>query len=114
MFFLFRQNNTGGDFHLRPDKGISVRVVVEAGSSAAADARAEAIGLYFDGVEDGHDCECCGDRWYRAHLRGGFDDPARVADALGSTDWTAGEAAYTYVHYLDGRVLGLDIAGNPC
>ena len=27
---------------------------------------AEDIGLYFDGVEQGMDCSCCGDRWYRA------------------------------------------------
>jgi hypothetical protein len=23
--------------------------------------------VYFDGVDSGDDCPCCGDRWYRSH-----------------------------------------------
>lgn len=58
-YFTFRQNNSGGSF-IKP----AHNVVIEADSADDANHRAEAIGLYFDGCDDGMDCECCGDRWY--------------------------------------------------
>jgi hypothetical protein len=32
-------------------------------------------GIYFNGVEDGQDCECCGDRWYPQLNYIGDDEP---------------------------------------
>lgn len=62
-FFHFRQNNSGGSFHCDENAGIAINVIIEANDAADANERAEKIGLYFNGVSNGHDCECCGDRW---------------------------------------------------
>lgn len=61
MFYQFRQNNSYGRFVFDKERGISTEVWVEADDLVEATARAEAIGLYFDGAGD---CPCCGDRWY--------------------------------------------------
>lgn len=66
-FFAFRQNNSGGSFDHEPSEGIGLTVWVEAVDAAHANARAELIGLYFNGCQDGRDCSCCGDRWYEAY-----------------------------------------------
>jgi hypothetical protein len=59
MFFTYRQNNSGGRF-------IGAKyVIVEAESAKEADEIAEENDVYFDGVSDGYDCGCCGDRWSR-------------------------------------------------
>lgn len=60
-FYHYDQNNSGGAF-IEP----ALNVFIEASSPEEADAIAEANGLYFDGVDDGYDCDCCGDRWSRA------------------------------------------------
>lgn len=64
-WFTYRQNNSGGSFH--ECTGIGVCVIVEARDAEHADQRATEIGVYFDGVDDGLDCPCCGDRWYRKY-----------------------------------------------
>jgi len=61
MFYTFRQNNSGGEYDIN-DK-VNEIVIVEADSAAEANLKAEWIGLYFDGVDNDLDCECCGDRW---------------------------------------------------
>lgn len=58
-WFCFEQNNSGGVF----DKHMGYAIYVEAATSAEANARAESFGVYFDGVRNGSDCPCCGDRW---------------------------------------------------
>lgn len=63
-FFAYRQNNSGGSFMC--DENVAHLVVIEAADAATADALAETHGIYFDGVESGQDCSCCGDRWDRA------------------------------------------------
>lgn len=63
-WYHFNQNNSGGSFHHDAAAGIGANVWVEAHTFDEACARARNIGLYFDGVSDGIDCECCGDRWY--------------------------------------------------
>lgn len=62
-FFHFHQNNSGGFFDNYAGSGIGCGVIIEAGSAADANTRAEAIGLYFDGCASRTDCSCCGDRW---------------------------------------------------
>jgi hypothetical protein len=59
MFYTYSQNNSGGKC-----KGPALYVIIEADSAKEANERAiSEAGLYFDGVADGIDCECCGDRW---------------------------------------------------
>jgi len=60
-FYTFYQNNSGGFF-----TGPAQYVIIEAPNPKVADAMAEINGLYFDGVLDELDCDCCGDRWHRA------------------------------------------------
>jgi len=61
MFYTFSQNNSGGSFEVTDS--VAEYVVVEANDLTHAIERALAIGIYFDGVNAGLDCECCGDRW---------------------------------------------------
>lgn len=67
-FFEYSQNNSGGGFDL--DENVSYTVYVEADSAEEANKKAEEIGIYFDGIDKGLDCECCGDRWYPAYGEG--------------------------------------------
>lgn len=107
-YYHYSQNNSGGSFvH---DEYLSIHVVIAAHNTEHADERAEALGIYFDGAEDGSDCPCCGDRWFRVYGHDGRDFPhvygEPVAHALpsGSIDWTRGEHPHTIVHHLDGSV----------
>ncbi len=60
--FQFRQNNSGGQY-MGPKF-----VVVKADDADQANQIAQDQGpVYFDGVADGRDCDCCGDRWYPVH-----------------------------------------------
>ena len=61
-WYQYTQNNSGGSMDV--NERLSHYVLVQARDSVHADERAEQIGIYFNGVEDGMDCECCGDRWY--------------------------------------------------
>lgn len=76
MFFTYHQNNSYGRFDYDYDKGISRNVIVEADTANVANARAEDIGLYFDGEGD---CHCCGTRW---------------SDAWGDTEGTPSPQCY--------------------
>lgn len=93
-FYLFLQNNSGGGYD-RTDK-LDVGTVIEARTADEANERAESLGIYFDGVRDEIDCDCCGDRW----------SPVGEADALplnvldSEYDWVTSKI----IHYLDGRV----------
>lgn len=62
-FWLYSQLNTGGYF----DDNLPRRLWIQAETPGEANLRALAIGIYFDGVETGDDCECCGDRWDAAY-----------------------------------------------
>lgn len=63
MFYYFQQNNSGGKYQVGAQ--VTRLVIIEADSALEANAIAKNNGIYFDGVEYGHDCECCGDRWYK-------------------------------------------------
>lgn len=65
-WYKFRQNNSGGSFQYKPERGISVEVIIEANDYREVLDRAELIGLYFNGCDSGMDCNCCGDRWYES------------------------------------------------
>lgn len=61
FWFKYDQNNSGGVFI-----GPAYNVYVEAFDDDQANEIAEQNGVYFDGVDEGIDCECCGDRWSRS------------------------------------------------
>ena len=63
-WYEFDQNNSGGNF-VTNDK-LCHRIFIEAEDADAANKKAEELGIYFNGVEEGKDCPCCGDRWYSA------------------------------------------------
>lgn len=62
MFYQFDQNNSGGRF-VTDDK-LCHRLFIEADTLSEALEKAEELGCYWNGVADGIDCSCCGDRWY--------------------------------------------------
>jgi hypothetical protein len=107
-FFHYSQNNSGGVFDYDADAGISDNVIIEADSAEHANDRAQEIGIYFDGVSDGHDCDCCGDRWYEIRSGGeGNGEPMIYGRPLAEHEpfgWIDGFQAF--VHYADGRVVG--------
>ena len=61
-FYEFSQNNSGGGFDT--DDKLCHRLFIEADSNEEAISKAENLGCYWNGVDEGMDCECCGDRWY--------------------------------------------------
>ena len=61
MFYEFRQNNSGGYFDV--DENLCHRLYIEADTQSEAISKAEELGCYWDGVDNGIDCPCCGDRW---------------------------------------------------
>jgi hypothetical protein len=116
MFYTYDQNNSGGSFNFNAESGVSHYVIIEADSDEQANDRAESIGLYFNGVEDGLDCECCGSRWYSPQeatsIPSNYGEPINL-----DKSFTEAHAAVRYskkwmkdkpegfVHYLDGRII---------
>lgn len=100
MFYHYSQNNSGGEYDLDAPMGIGVHVVVEAPNAIMANAQAESIGLYFDGVDDGRDCPCCGDRWHPV-----YEDEGEIFPHIYGAQLSEGEhKSSIFVHYLDGTV----------
>lgn len=62
-FFEFSQNNSGGSFTV--DEKLCHRLFIEADSYEEAVDKAENLGCYWNGVDEGMDCSCCGDRWHQ-------------------------------------------------
>lgn len=105
-FFTFDQNNSGGSFDYDGERGITHYVIIEAADRHQAVDRAEEIGLYFDGVSDGRDCPCCGDRWSRP-----WQDPTDAPEVWGNPVSQARSSGFfrngqkeIAVHYADGRI----------
>lgn len=97
-FFKFNQNNSGGRFHIDDENGIGPDVWIEAHSADEANSIAESMGIYFDGIDDGRDCSCCGDRWYRVWNESGRDTP--TIDSKYDFRWHD----TVYIHRLDGSL----------
>jgi len=64
-WYHFNQNNPGGSWDI--DDKIDKNVFIQAHSHYEANGLAQDIGIYFDGVENGLDCRCCGNRWTHAY-----------------------------------------------
>ena len=60
-WYNFSQNNSGGSFMVN-DK-VCHELYIEAETFDEAVSKAEFLGCYWNGVGDGIDCPCCGDRW---------------------------------------------------
>jgi hypothetical protein len=60
-FWEFSQNNSGGVYTV--NEKICHTLYIEADSEDKAKEKAFDLGVYFDGVVSGIDCDCCGDRW---------------------------------------------------
>ena len=102
-FYTFNQNNSGGSFVADKKNGISEFVIIEALTADDANTRAENIGIYFNGCEDGNDCPCCGDRWYQASE----SDAEKIPSLYGKPVEEA-EAGWfrkdVFIHYMDGKI----------
>lgn len=95
MFFEFDQNNSGGIF-TRPAHS----VWIEADSADEANKLAEENGLYFNGCDDGLDCDCCGDRWYPCTGQDGKEIPV-----LRTNGWLKQSGVpWWIVYYKNGEV----------
>lgn len=109
-FFTFDQNNSGGSFRRDEKSGIGRYVIIEAYDATHANARAEDLGIYFDGCSDGFDCSCCGDRWHRAYDSDGEEFPEVYGndvrkDGAYYNDWCWQEnEVCVFVHNLDGTI----------
>lgn len=98
-FYLYNQNNSGGHMKIDLISGITEYVIVEANSPEEADNYFESIGGYFDGVYAGVDCDCCGDRWYRAE-----DWNAVNPYDIKRRGFNCSDKDALVIHFLDGRV----------
>ena len=103
MFYHFSQNNSGGCFH--NDDLVCIHMIIEARHAAEANDRAEGLGIYFDGVENDRDCDCCGDRWYQAWGQGD-DEPLIYGahPAAYAAHFAEPGEVFCRVFYLDGYV----------
>ena len=71
--YTYTQNNSAG-FFTQPEwhgpeslggvEGTNIWIMAEDHHEANGLAL-EHSNIYFDGCEEGKDCDCCGDRWYR-------------------------------------------------
>lgn len=60
-WYEFYQNNSGGKFIINDN--LCRLLYIEAENYPEAKKKAEDLGCYWDGVQKGIDCPCCGDRW---------------------------------------------------
>ena len=100
MFYIYDQNNSGGSFYVDKSRGIGHKVFIEANTEEEARNKALSIGIYFNGVDSGEDCDCCGDRW---------PDYADRKDYIAREDLSRGIFNDQYfIHYGDGTVEHVD------
>lgn len=112
-FYLYDQNNSGGSF-VRDDT-VTIEVLVEAPSAERADAIAETIGIYFDGCDNGRDCDCCGDRWSRAGEHRVVErDKIEQEDPIvySASSWVDQGQAWRHIYFVDGSKKSL--MREPC
>lgn len=107
-WYEYTQNNSGGGFEVT--ENLAHRLFIEAEGGEEADLKAQRLGVYFDGCDEGVDCPCCGDRWYHGQevkypldygdglVFNSVESHAQfLADRYG---WTSPDA---YIHYANGK-----------
>ena len=102
MFYTYRQNNSGGGFVVNDD--VTLVVIFQADNSADANYRAQGVGIYFDGVDKGIDCGCCGDRWAEAWSDDGDPEPMIYGEPIATWNSWFNQPGqpYAHVYYKDG------------
>jgi hypothetical protein len=103
MFYRYNKNNSFGQW--REDENLAKNVHVEANSEAEANTKAESVGIYFNGCDNGQDCPCCGDRWSEPY-GDGTEVPSDYGDPI-----DLGKRSSTVIHYADGTKLDLRLVG---
>lgn len=106
MFYTYYQNNSGSRW--TNDDNVNQYVIIEAESAELADKKAETIGIYFEGVNRGYDCECCGDRWYRARDKKGSKTPTVYGKDVenffsNNSLMLSNSKTAIIIYYLDGK-----------
>lgn len=103
-FYEFRQNNSGGSFHV--NENVTHFVFVEAYNGEDANSRAKQHGIYFN---SSYDCPCCGPRWESIDDR--WDDYyqsieevyKRMNDYLRDYGgWMKADEPEAYIYFIDG------------
>lgn len=97
-FYEFSQNNSGGSFDIDDGRGIGAKVWIEAVDAQQANDRALNLGIYFNGIDSGSDCPCCGDRWYPVYEYDAEDQP------LINEEYDFNWHDIVYVHMLNGSI----------
>lgn len=106
QFYTFVQTNSLGTWVV--DAELGGLTVIEAYSSEEANERAQALGIYFNGVKERKDCECCGDRWYSVTAGDGKDKPEYYGTEITLDNHMQDTFLRHYsirIHYLDGNVV---------
>ena len=100
-FFTFYQNNSNGYYEI--DDNLAEYVIIEAHDYQEANEKAEEIGIYFDGVDIGIDCECCGDRWTR---QWDDDDGTNEPTIFGKPikEYLDDDSKQYRIHYINGVI----------
>lgn len=104
MFYNFRQNSSFGRWVT--DENLTTNVIIEADNAEQANARAEALGIYFDGCDDDIDCPCCGDRWYPVSEFDAEETPSIYGEP--ASDWKHAKNRMIWnnpdviIHHADG------------
>jgi len=96
---MWSQNNSGGHFVV--DDDLTWRVVIESDDYEQAEIYALGIGVYYDGVDQGRDCSCCGDRWYEGSKLH-YEDQTLVEYLQEYADDYGWENPSVIIHYADG------------
>lgn len=96
-FYEYNQNNSGGDYVIDKHRGIGETVIIEAVNIEHANTIAQRKGIYFNGVNNGIDCECCGDRWHEPYPHPYNSFPIFLY-----------HYSHIYVHFLDGNIFKLE------
>ena len=107
-FYTYSQNNSGGSFTISEKDGICEYVIIEAANASQANARAEEIGLYFNGCSDERDCPCCGDRWYSASESDGSGVPTIYSNPVENVQKDI-FINRCFIHYLDGTIKKVEL-----
>lgn len=108
-FYTFSQNNSGGSFVVDEETGIAETVIIEAYSAADANSRAERIGIYFNGVDSGWDCECCGDRWNEIYSENDcYDVPSYYGTPIENLESSWYRNRF-FIHMLNGSIIKAEL-----
>ena len=95
MFYEFNQNNSGGWFE-ENDK-LFARLFIEADSEREAISKAEDLGCYWNGVSQGIDCSCCGDRWRKPYDAEEFPIEMEASDYSSLEKWNKKYRKYNVI-----------------